>query len=211
MPAKTAAQMKKQKEKDRKRRQKELESIQAEHEAHGDPEQRKKAEQAAVDASLAKIGRAAVHVPGDGDCLFSALAHQRQLFAKQELMPAKEVRRLLASYILEHKDQFEPFLLFVDDDDEDMEDGVGDKSSRVVSYCQGVEGTQWGTLVEVRAAAELFGARIAVVDESTVHYFNPKGVDFSAVEASDWCLIYQKYLYTLGAHFNATAAVTSVA
>jgi OTU domain-containing protein 6 len=201
MPGKTAAQMQKQKEKDRKRRQKELESIQAEHQAHGDPEARKNAEQISVNAALAKLGRRAVDVPGDGDCLFASLVHQlTSVSGQQPPMQIADMRKLLAGYLVAHRVELEPFIAL-----------DGEEKGTFDEYCARIaaSGGLWGGLVEVRAAAELFNVRIAVVDEHATHIVAPKAVSPDASEGFDWCLVFQKHLFALGAHYNPTLPIPS--
>jgi OTU domain-containing protein 6 len=189
MPPLTAAQ-KRQKEKDRKRRQKELDAIAQEHALHdlasGSPGERREAEIIRMKQQLAEIGRSVVEMPPDGNCLFHALTHQ---LGDPSISP-EEMRALIVEHIRSHRDEFNSFII---------DEAVVDPFE---AYCthMSMDGV-WGSLLEVRAAAERFHVVIAVVAASGLTLVGGECLPNDA----PWAIAYYDHLYTLGSHFNATS------
>lgn len=219
MPPLTAAQ-KRQKEKDKKKKQKELELIRQEHAEfdannNSSPGAKKTIEQKLVNERLAAMGRVVVAVPSDGDCLYHALLQQKNSkegrggTANASEAAVAELRKLIADHIASHADEYEAFIL-----DEDVSRttskcaansppptvNVDEPTGKLQRYCaELIKSGVWGSLLEVRAASELFSVSIAVVKSDDI-------VTFGASAAADcaWCIAFYDHLYALGGHFNAT-------
>ena len=198
MPPKTAAYYKKQKEREKKKRAKENAEIDAEHAAHGDPNVKKKKERVAVNALLEKLGRNEVAIPGDGNCLFSSLLHQLQLVGTPatgvSVSTPMEVRGVIADYMMKHQDDFLPFL----DEEEGKEFG---------KYCERlrVAPEHWGTMLEAKAASDVFKVRLVVVTETGLRVIG-SNEDSEVVGSGDWCITFLERAFALGSHFNSTTS-----
>lgn len=187
MPPLTAAQ-KRQKEKDKKRRQKEMDQIKAENAQHdlcfGSPGDLREEEMTQIGKQLAVLQRVAVEMPSDGNCLFHALSHQHKSASHTEM------RKILVDHIRLHPDDFAAFI----EAPESSTDPLGD-------YCNsmGQDGA-WGSIIEVRAAADCFQVPIAIVAAAGTTVV---GGDVAPHEAP-WAVVFYEHLFTLGSHFNAT-------
>ena len=192
MPGLSASQ-KRQKEKDKKRRKKEIEQIEREHSLHdatkGSAGQRKAVELNEVATALRKLGRTIKEVPGDGNCLFYALIDQLEV-----QMTAEDLRRRIADHMMAHAEDYSPFVL--------EEDAVS-TGDRLQRYCESLKtsAAHWGSMLEVRAAADIFSAKIYVVKSNGVIEIGPPASERSIVIA------YLEHQYALGAHFNSTKVI----
>lgn len=205
MPPKSEAYYKRQREKEKKKKQTEGRAIASEHAAHGSPGNQRKEELKEATAQLESLGLRIADVPADGNCLFSALRQQlslhgagnRGLVAKN----ATQMRNLLAAHIESNEAEYAPFI--ASDYLDDAEIG-----SSVAAYCHSLASTMthWGTMLEVRAAVELFRVRIAVVQATGVEY-----VDSPEPSPILWAIVFLKSFYTLGHHFAGTATITRIA
>lgn len=203
MPAKTAAQIKRQKEKDKKKRQKEAELIRGEHEAHGDPQKEKEAEARAVQATLAKFGRTMVPIAADGSCLFAAIAQQANLVgATPAALTQQDVREMTAEHIVAHLSEYEPFY------------ASDDGSTTLAEHCEAVRRSSevWGSMLELRSAAEVLRRPIFVVRAGGVDCVAPvinatagqSGA--AALDDTQLCVVFLEHTFALGAHYNGTRA-----
>lgn len=91
----------------------------------------------------------------DGNCMYHALAHQLELHGYEGRLddagatPAHvTLRQRAAAHVRAHGDAFLPFI---------ARDGdAREPAEQLESYCRGVEGSEWGTQVELQAlVAEL--------------------------------------------------------
>jgi OTU domain-containing protein 6 len=188
MPPKTKEYYQKQREKERKKKQAEFAVIKSEHDAHGDPAKAKELELSIVLPALERAGRRMVDVPGDGDCLFTSLLHQLRLSehaAAATIASSSAMRGAIAQHIVSHAAEYAPFIA----------------DTTVDEYCAALakKATHWGTMLEARAAAELFGATIRIVAKH--------GTETVGDGASDWCVVFLESFFTLGAHYNPTVPV----
>ncbi|KAH7148631.1 hypothetical protein EDB81DRAFT_469414 [Dactylonectria macrodidyma] len=126
----------------------------------------------------------------DGHCLFSAIADQLDqndipLGGDVSSEPAyKKVRRAAANFMLEHKDDFTPFL------EEDLE-----------AYTRKIQGTaEWGGQLELMALARQYKAEIRVVQDGRMERI---GEDEGAASGKILWLAYYRHGYGLGEHYNS--------
>ncbi|CAM1500741.1 Fc.00g099030.m01.CDS01 [Cosmosporella sp. VM-42] len=124
----------------------------------------------------------------DGHCLFSAVADQ----LGQNAIPLggsgelayKAVRKAAAAYMLEHGDDFAPFL------EDDLED-----------YAQKMRDTaEWGGQLELQALAKHYHAEIRVVQDGRMEKI---GEDEGAASGKTLWLAYYRHGYGLGEHYNS--------
>ena len=149
MPPKSESYRKRQKAKQAKRVKAEAELIRKEHENFGAPGEQRDREAASVQSLLSAHGLHMVDVAADGNCLFSALALLRRDSTNGERMTPMAVRRAVAQHMLAHPDDFAPFV-------------EGD----LTPYCESLQSSpsHLGSILEVRAAADVFGAAHSCVE-----------------------------------------------
>jgi len=201
MPGKTAAQIKRQKEKDRKKKQRETEAIKQEHERGHDKAAERESELKVVLALLEKIQRKMIDVPADGNCLFHALVQQHGEVQLTKLS-AEALRATVGEYLLSHREKFAPFWTPEAGDSDDEEETWESRCARVKS-----DSSLWGSTLEVAAAADLFRVRIGLLGEAGVQIFGPDSPDGNT-NSFDWCIVHLKHMYVLGEHFNGTVSLT---
>ncbi|KAE9549295.1 hypothetical protein FO519_007497 [Halicephalobus sp. NKZ332] len=136
-----------------------------------------------------------VHIDPDGDCLFSAIAHQLSLQGGVDLS-SENLRSQAATYIREHSDDFVPFL--TDDQGEPLsEEGFQ-------NYCEKIEkpcalGGAWGGAPELRAISQIVKKKIEIIQPNKqVTVF---GEEF---KGNPLVITYHRYAYNLGEHYNST-------
>ncbi|KAF4995769.1 hypothetical protein FDECE_12687 [Fusarium decemcellulare] len=138
-----------------------------------------------------KHGLVEQDIAPDGHCLFSAVAdqlgqHDIPLSAsdKQKEPAYKTVRRAATAYMLEHGDDFAPFL------EEDLE-----------SYTQKMRDTaEWGGQLELMALARQYKAEIRVVQDGRLERI---GEEEGAGSGKTLWLAYYRHGYGLGEHYNS--------
>jgi OTU domain-containing protein 6 len=128
----------------------------------------------------------------DGHCLFSAIADQlshASIPLTSHGEPAyKTVRRDASSYMLDHRDDFAPFL----------EEGIE-------GYAEKMRDTaEWGGQLELMALARRYGVEIRVVqDEGRVERIGEEeGLKEKGTGKVLW-LAYYRHGYGLGEHYNS--------
>ncbi|WWC58619.1 uncharacterized protein I303_101163 [Kwoniella dejecticola CBS 10117] len=110
-------------------------------------------EEAAVKAEIARLGLALRDVKGDGNCLFRVLSDQGFGGEKRH----NEIRRLVCDYLETHKDVMEGFVVPF------MKDGEGYEG--YVTRMRQLK--QFGSHIEIQAAARVFKRNIRVVMSTT--------------------------------------------
>lgn len=128
----------------------------------------------------------------DGHCLFSAVADQ----LLQNAMPLnsdvpdeaayKTIRRAAATYILEHPDDFDPF----------MEDDLEDYASRIRDTAE------WGGQLELMALSRLYDAEIRVIQDGRMEKIGEEEGLGKESGKTLW-LAYYRHGYGLGEHYNS--------
>ncbi|KAF4958548.1 hypothetical protein FSARC_10982 [Fusarium sarcochroum] len=126
----------------------------------------------------------------DGHCLFSAVADQLgqndiPLGSEEQKEPAyKTIRRVASNYMLEHGDDFAPFL------EEDLE-----------GYARKMRDTaEWGGQLELMALARQYKAEIRVVQDGRLERI---GEEEGSESGKTLWLAYYRHGYGLGEHYNS--------
>jgi len=140
---------------------------------------------------------ALVHIDPDGDCLFSAIAHQLSLNDGPDLN-SENVRSQAANFIRENADDFVPFL--TDDQGEPLsEDGFQKYCDKIEKPC--AAGGAWGGAPELRAISQIFKRKIEIIQPNKqVTVF---GEEF---KGKPLVITYHRYAYNLGEHYNSTSS-----
>lgn len=173
----------------RRAAEQEAEAQRAEEEASNMTNYRAK-ESEYMKTTFEKHGLVEKDIAPDGHCLFSAVADQLGQNdiplsdgATQE--PAyKTVRRVASHYMLEHGDDFAPFL------EEDLE-----------GYARKMRDTaEWGGQLELMALARQYKAEIRVVQDGRMERI---GEEEGAESGKTLWLAYYRHGYGLGEHYNS--------
>lgn len=154
-------------------------------------------EHEAIKQFLADYGLVIYDVSPDGDCLYSAVAHQLSLVSATQFK-SEDIRQMAASYMRTHKDVFLPFL--IGDDGEALHEIEFDEyCTKVEKSCK--DGGVWGGEAELRAIACALGRRIEVFQSGRrVLTF---GEEFR--HKKPLIITFHQYAYNLGQHYNSTA------
>ncbi|KAM0552489.1 hypothetical protein ACHAPJ_007817 [Fusarium lateritium] len=137
-----------------------------------------------------KHGLVEKDIAPDGHCLFSAVADQLgqndiPLASEEQKEPAyKTIRRVASNYMLEHGDDFAPFL------EEDLE-----------GYAHKMRDTaEWGGQLELMALARQYKAEIRVVQDGRMERIGERE---GAESGKTLWLAYYRHGYGLGEHYNS--------
>ncbi|KAI1032391.1 hypothetical protein LB505_005113 [Fusarium chuoi] len=167
----------------------EAEAQRAEEEASSMTNHRAK-ESEYMKSTFEKHGLVEKDIAPDGHCLFSAVADQLgqndiPLGDSDTKDPAyKTVRRVASEYMLEHGDDFSPFL------EEDLQD-----------YARKMRDTaEWGGQLELMALARQYKAEIRVVQDGRLERI---GEEEGAESGKTLWLAYYRHGYGLGEHYNS--------
>ncbi|KAM5375550.1 hypothetical protein ACJA88_007445 [Fusarium oxysporum] len=167
----------------------EAEAQRAEEEASSMTNHRAK-ESEYMKSTFEKHGLVEKDIAPDGHCLFSAVADQLgqndiPLGDSDTKDPAyKTVRRVASEYMLEHGDDFAPFL------EEDLQD-----------YARKMRDTaEWGGQLELMALARQYKAEIRVVQDGRLERIGEKE---GAESGKTLWLAYYRHGYGLGEHYNS--------
>nr|CAD7597991.1 unnamed protein product [Timema genevievae] len=131
-------------------------------------------------------------MPSDGNCLYSAVDHQRKMVGKVELGLSR-LRLLTADYLRQNRDEFLPFISH-------PETGNMLTEEQYYEYCDQVAGTPaWGGEVELRALSQALRCAIEVVQAEGPSLILGEEYD------SDKRLVlaYHRYMFGLGEHYNS--------
>ncbi|KAL7767985.1 hypothetical protein ACKLNR_002286 [Fusarium oxysporum f. sp. zingiberi] len=173
----------------RRAAEQEAEAQRAEEEASSMTNHRAK-ESEYMKSTFEKHGLVEEDIAPDGHCLFSAVADQLgqndiPLGDSDTKDPAyKTVRRVASEYMLEHGDDFAPFL------EEDLQD-----------YARKMRDTaEWGGQLELMALARQYKAEIRVVQDGRLERIGEKE---GAESGKTLWLAYYRHGYGLGEHYNS--------
>lgn len=124
-------------------------------------------------------------VPANGDCLYNSLVTQLEINDRGNYKCA-DLRELAAEYMVNHKEEFLPFLDF----EEDQYD----------SFCEKVRNHKghWAGQLEIRALCESLKTPIHIYSNE-VNSPIKMGEDF---ENTPLLISYHRQLYSLGEHYN---------
>ncbi|TPX15771.1 uncharacterized protein E0L32_000105 [Thyridium curvatum] len=172
----------------------------AEEEAAGMVDHRGR-ESAYMRREMAAHGLVEKDIRPDGHCLFSAVADQLLGGGEDvggaggdEVEPYRAVRRAAAGYMLEHADDFAPFL----------EEPLGTYAARIRDTAE------WGGQLELAALASRYGVEIRVLQDGRTEVIEPAAGDGGAAAGGGaggkrktvW-LAYYRHGYGLGEHYNS--------
>ncbi|VDN06454.1 unnamed protein product [Thelazia callipaeda] len=153
-------------------------------------------EREAIENYLRKRGLTLHEIVSDGDCLYSAVAHQLSLRTLGEFK-SEDIRQKASAYMRKHKDDFLPFLL--------NEDGNPLHEFEFDEYCMKVEkscrdGGVWGGEPELRAISCALEWPVEVIQqENCILCF---GKEFDSKEPLQ--IVFQRFAFGLGEHYNST-------
>lgn len=206
MGPKTEAYYKKQKEKEFKKKAKDRQL--GEQAAAPNVEALQDGEKFAIRSALSAVGRREVPVDADGDCLFHAVLHQAQAFPDAVRttvdLPASpaQLRSAVAAHITSHVDDYLPFIPQPDGE-------ATDPTVTLRKYCADLsDPSHWGTMLEARACAEIYGVPLYVIAAHGIEVVNGtpgSSEKIDSVPTNAWCVVFWQHLYVLGGHYNATA------
>lgn len=132
-------------------------------------------------------------IPSDGDCLYRAVAHQLEK-NKAHITSVGDLRKTVANYIRNNKDEFMPFMSNPDSNEilNDIE---------FEEYCNKVECTKaWGGQLEIRALSNSLQCPIHVIQAIGPNFIN-QGDEF---DGPPLIITYHRHMYQLGEHYNST-------
>lgn len=130
-------------------------------------------------------------VASDGHCLYRSIADQlacRPSSEDQKAFNYIELRKLTATFMREHPEEFSPFLGF------EPLDGM---YQEYCSTVESVEKAEWGGQLEIKALASCLQRCICIYDGSTVIKM---GEEFSGESIK---ISYHRHYYALGEHYNS--------
>nr|XP_026487431.1 deubiquitinase OTUD6B-like [Vanessa tameamea] len=135
-------------------------------------------------------------IPSDGDCLYKAVAHQYELKYDKKLQ-VDALRDSVSQYILEHKEDFMPFLTNTDTNemltDQEFEE-----------YCDKIKNTKvWGGQLEIRAISNCLKCPLTVIQASGPEAIE-QGTEFPGQPLT---ISYHRHMYSLGEHYNSTQII----
>lgn len=168
-----------------------------------------------MDVTFKRLGLQELEINPDGHCLYSAIASQLDEMRlglrpdpERIVLPSttqsridtvtspkhdgyRAVRAVAADYILEHKDDFEPF----------MEEPLNDYTRKIRLTAE------WGGQLELQAIARAYGVEINVVQgDGRIEKIEPGDMEEMDEEEKSkrkiW-LAYYRHTYGLGEHYNA--------
>lgn len=142
---------------------------------------------------LSKANLSIHHINPDGNCLFEAIRHQLVHENYNSILDQSSLRNLTAQYILDHADQYTPFIDF---DEHSV--------SSVQEYCNLVrKNGWWGGDVELDAMAHALNVQIKVFKSDGVVVFNEDAKSILHIS-------FHRHQYTLGAHYNSLVSSGNV-
>lgn len=132
-------------------------------------------------------------IPSDGDCLYKAVAHQLEIKYDKK-MSVDELRNHVSTYILEHKEDFMPFL-------SNTETFEMLSDAEFEEYCNKIRNTKtWGGQLEIRAMSNCLSCPITVI-QATGPEAIEQGTEFPGPAL---IISYHRHMYSLGEHYNST-------
>ncbi|KAL1228451.1 Deubiquitinase OTUD6B [Trichinella pseudospiralis] len=135
-----------------------------------------------------------VRIPGDGDCLYSAIKHQLSL--RGIVTDVKELRLQASKIIRENGEYFMPYLSDHESDNQLVAD-------QLEEYCKQVqtEGV-WGGHPEIMALSMYFCVPVEVIQRGAPSIL--VGEQFIG-KANPLVIVYMRYAYQVGPHYDSTS------
>jgi OTU domain-containing protein 6 len=149
-------------------------------------------EMAKLAGELARMNLRITDIPADGNCMFSAVAHQVKVREGSQYS-VQELRNKAARAIKENPALFAPFL---------------PEGDTLDSYCAKIlKSGEWGGELELRALSIALGRQIWVhrINSPTVKWGEDEG--FPADTALQ--LTYHEHMFALGEHYNSAAPASA--
>ncbi|KAL9974641.1 hypothetical protein ACROYT_G011702 [Oculina patagonica] len=126
----------------------------------------------------------------DGNCLYNAIADQ--LSRRNQQTEMQTLRKLAADYMLNHQDDFLPFLT-------DAKTGQLYTPDQFVHYCEELAGTAtWGGHLEIQALSQALKMPIEVYQANSPVLTTGEEYDSQPI-----LLSYHHHAYGLGEHYNS--------
>lgn len=152
-------------------------------------------EQEKLSKLLTSSGLTIHDIDADGDCLYKAIEHQLALAPdSDEQLNHQEIRNRTSRHMLEHANDFMPFLL------NDQGDLMNEQEFK--NYCHRIAKTkEWGGHLELTAISQLTGKPIHIYQAD-----NKRPIEIEPqVETSKTPILlsFHKHLYHLGEHYNS--------
>uniref|UniRef100_A0A915Q6W8 OTU domain-containing protein n=1 Tax=Setaria digitata TaxID=48799 RepID=A0A915Q6W8_9BILA len=156
----------------------------------------RKIESDAIEQQLMDRGLVIHNIEPDGDCLYSAVAHQLSLITSGQFK-SEDIRQKAAIYMRTHKNDFLPFLIGEDGNTID-EIEFEEYSMKVEKCCR--DGGVWGGEPELRAIACALERRIEVIQPGgrVLHF----GEEYD--DKKPLIITFHQFAYNLGEHYNST-------
>ncbi|KAI6205077.1 hypothetical protein M3Y94_00751600 [Aphelenchoides besseyi] len=133
------------------------------------------------------------HIEPNGDCMYNAVSQQLNLTNSASHPTGELVREKAATFMLENRDDFLPFL----EDGELDAKGFEEYCRKVHNSCRA--GGIWGGATELKAISSAFKRPIRVI-----HADGPPHVFGDEFTTSPLIITYHRFAYSLGEHYNAT-------
>ncbi|WOO79642.1 OTU domain-containing protein 2 [Vanrija pseudolonga] len=187
-------------------------------------EKERQEEIAVISQACDTLGANIFEIQPDGHCMYAAVADQLGLLG---ILPAHQsnnpyhTRRVAATYLRQHQDDFLPFLPSVDG--EDMPGATDDglmTPEQYGEYCHRVEGTaEWGGEPEIQALSRAFSIPIHVIQRGppTVVSHGGENDAFGGATSPEESakagarvvrISYHRRMYGLGEHYNSLRPAT---
>lgn len=139
---------------------------------------------------LATKGLAIKEITPDGNCLYSAIADQ--LSRQNQQTDMQTLRRLAAEFMLNHEENFLPFLT-------DTVTGDTYTSDQYVQYCEELASTAaWGGQLEIQALSQALKIPMEVYQANAPVLRTGEEYDCQPI-----LLSYHHHAYGLGEHYNS--------
>lgn len=146
---------------------------------------------------LKNLGLVIFDIPSDGNCLYSAIAHQLKETCGKTIT-VSEIRLKTSDFLKCNKDDFIPYLSHPDT-------GEMLTDEQFEEYCyQVANSVQWGGEIELRALSHIFKMPIKVIQA--------EGSDITiGIEYTDCkktlILVFHRHMYGLGEHYNSVCSI----
>ena len=147
-----------------------------------------------IKAKLAAKGLRVKEVKSDGNCMYYAIGDQLD----KRLSRAKtceELREMCSKYMIEHPDDFKPYITIDDETVEDVEKHFREYCERVLDV------TNWGGQLELKALSDALNVTIDVVQADGAELL----IGSSETNPNQHLVItYHRLMYGAGEHYNST-------
>lgn len=147
-----------------------------------------------IKKNLVEYGLEIHTIPADGNCLYCAINHQLQITGRtsRTSQTVKNLRKLTSDFMLEHREDFIPFMC------NDESDSINEENFD--SYCKEVANSKlWGGQLEIKALSNALECPIRVIQAS-----GPPTMQGENFKGQPLTITYHRHLFRLGEHYNST-------